>query len=194
PPIPYHYRDASFCTSDLNCNDEFLGRTARVSETEDYGFPHGGLRRIWRDYIDLDGDGMPERYVLHVTPSQDNPRVDANGSLEHDFWVRRDDEAPSLLKKIDNGRRGTVTFHYARSTDGSVVQYSDPTDPHAYSHGWPQYRAPSVHPLIWVVKSVDVCDGKWQDLPSTTTYVYADPVVAPDDATRFERSRFRAFQ
>src|SRR5262249_5113188 len=131
-PTIYHYHDASFC-SYYGCNrweDEYLGRTARVSETSGDS-EYGLVRLIWRDYIDLDGDGMPERYVLHVD-------VDGVGSLEHDSWVRSDDEAPSLLKKIDNGRRGTVTFHYARSTDGSVVQYSDPSDSHAYSHGWSQ--------------------------------------------------------
>src|SRR5205823_2925573 len=68
-PTMYHYRDGSFCSG--GCNDEYLGRTARVSETEDHGPPYGVLRRIWRDYIDLDGDGMPERYVLHVDPSGD---------------------------------------------------------------------------------------------------------------------------
>jgi RHS repeat-associated protein len=197
----YTYGDAGLYVNGYPPTEN-LGLTARVSETDgasDFGLTHY-MRRVWRDYIDLDGDGVPERYVIHATSA--NNMVDNNGPdvLERDWWRLPPDSAPSLLTQVTNGVGGTITFHYTRSTDPTVVHYSDPSSPAAYSSGWGDFIRPSVRPLLWVVKRVDVDDG--QGTVASTPYEYYDPVVAPSpivlNADRTvqagPRSRFRGFQ
>jgi hypothetical protein len=155
---------------------EFLGATARVQEEDNYvGRPIA--KHLVRDWLDLDGNGVPERYKYDpFSASQAPPEVWS--------WSPPPDEAPGLLKRIDNGRGGLVKFRYAPSSDAQYVHFNGAaaTGRPSYATGWSDWVQPSMASPVWVVHGIDVsADGG--ATTETTDYVYDDPVVMPDDPT-----------
>jgi RHS repeat-associated protein len=154
-----------------------IGRGSQVI-TYDPSF----LASITNDWIDLDGDGIPERVFLD------------GDQMKAEFATRPNDSAPGLLAAVDNGRGSVTTFHYARSTDPNVVTIN----PAAPAWASTDYINPKLQFPAWVVKQVDVTDGR--GTTSTVEYGYQDPVYAADDpsdtldAPFLPGARFRGFQ
>ena len=154
-----------------------VGRGSQII-TYDPGF----LASITNDWIDLDGDGIPERVFLD------------GDQMKAEFWARPNDTAPGLLASVDNGRGSVTTFHYGRSSDPNVVTLNAATPSWASA----DYIKPKLPFPAWVVKQVDVTDGR--GTTSTAEYTYQDPVYAADDpftgadAPFAPGARFRGFQ
>ncbi len=133
------------------------------------------------EFIDVTGDGRPDL----VTVSRE-------GQKNH-CWVYTDepsDDAPFLLKTVDNGRGLVGTYHYAPSSDSSVVKRNYTPDTAALR------LLPNLPFNVWVVKRLDVVVSGSSDAPatiSTTTYEYENPVYLPDLGQRVG-AQFRGFE
>ena len=133
--------------------------------------------RVIQDYIDLTGDGIPEHYHIDGATS---------GVMHVESWSPGADEAPGLLETVTNGIGGNVHFHWARSSDTTVARSN--SGPDGYAPGWPDWITPAMPFPTWVVKKVDVDDGRDDKADgtvhtTTTSYFYEDPVFAPDVPT-----------
>ena len=179
-------------------NSVWVGRTAQVwrnfYQYRDQLTPGCGEvvgKGIRQDYLDITGNGVSER-VLANTPALVSPG-------EIDLWSPPDDTAPGLLVEIDNGIGGRVRFRYARSRDASIVHVNSARP--SYARSWTDWIVPSLPFGLWVVKEIDVFDGR-REQPSATGYLYEDPVFAPEEMTFTPAGRvaasfnatFRGFQ
>ena len=100
-----------------------LGSGRTLDATEAAGFPQvldspnlDHNWRIFRDFIDLDGDGVTE----FVEPA--NGDIDGDGNA--DLWRMRQDQRDGspmrLLRRIDNGAGGQIAVTYRASTDPQI--------------------------------------------------------------------------
>jgi RHS repeat-associated protein len=130
----------------------------------------GAGTRVAQDYLDLNGDGIPERYYLN-TP--DDPQ------LHVDLWTPDNDGngPPGLLYRVENGIGGAITFHYGRTNEPGLVTFTSKQSGE-YSSGWGEWIQPSMPFGQWVVKKIEVDSGSDH---RETRYFYFDPVVLSDD-------------
>jgi RHS repeat-associated protein len=136
----------------------------------DSGFYHTG-----REFLDVTGDGRPD--ILEVVS-------DGGQNVLRVYTDTPSDDAPSLLRTVDNGRGLVVTYRYASSADSTVVTR------HA-SRSNPDWIPPRLPFNVWVVKQLDVAVAG--SPMSTTKYRYEDPVTLPDIGQRVG-AQFRGFQ
>src|SRR5262249_44392480 len=87
------------------------------------------------------------------------------------------DAAPGLLAEVRNGRGGVVRFHYARSTDRSVVELN--SNRPSYAAKWNDWIAPSLPVNTWVVKATEISSDAGATF-ARTDYRYAAPVSGPE--------------
>jgi RHS repeat-associated protein len=141
------------------------GRTAQV--WTDSWWDSYRYSTAFNDVVDLDGNGVRDR-------------VQAGGaatSFQLQAWSPSGDSAPGLLSEVNNGRGGIIRYHYARTTDRTVVDMNQ-TRP-AYAANWSDWIAPALPTNAWVVKAVEAsADGG--STFARTDYHYADPVSGPE--------------
>src|SRR5262249_30127900 len=78
------------------------GQTFNVGRTSLVEIDNGPELRVAQDYLDLDGDGISDRYTVN---QPNDPQVHVVQ------WQVQDDAPPGLLYRINNGIGGTYTFH-----------------------------------------------------------------------------------
>ena len=143
------------------------GRTSQIE------LPNNEDLRVAQDYIDLNGDGIADRFTIGNVNDQ---------SIHVDEWNIQDDAPPGLLYQVTNGLayngvQATIRFHYSRTTSPSVMILTSQA-PGEYSAGWPEWIPPALPFPQWVVTRVEVDSGSDH---RETTYAYFDPVFLSDD-------------
>ena len=128
----------------------------------------GSSSELWSidvDWLDVDGDGLPERVE----------RINASGDEQAHFYDLSAHGAPrGVLHSIDNGRGLTVEVTYAPHTDASVV-----------TMGPGQLPSPTR-----VVSQIEAIHAHGGAPSATTSYHYQAPVWNQDE---FGRWGFRGF-
>jgi YD repeat-containing protein len=115
------------------------------------------------DYLDLDGDGLPEW-------------VEMAGTMRRHYNAVVDGKAPRLLWKVDNGRGHTTSAQYAPLADRTVVAVDSATGKVSPASGW-------------VVKSLTSHDA-FESSDSTVTYAYRYPHYGPDNRNHWSMRGF----
>jgi YD repeat-containing protein len=154
-----------------------------VSSTD--GSCTGNFNQDWwelrSDFVDLDGDGIPEGVDFGVDAYRNDPQP-------MNFWrMTTPTQPPRLLSSIDNGRGAVTSTTYASLHDSNAVcQHEDDA---SCTNSMPH--------TMWVVRSLTTTDN----LPApgstttTTSYFYKNPHFGADDAANEQvRYGFRGFE
>lgn len=126
--------------------------------------------QVRSDFVDLDGDGIPEDYDFGIDGDQTSvsPKASMASVGGH---------PPRLMTQIDNGRGATTSVVYGSIHDTTLVTRTSGTyaaSPHAQ----------------WIVKSVTTAD-QISTTSATTTYAYKNPISGRDALNSYV---FRGFE